>query len=82
MVKLRASASEAIGMFSILRHWAESEIGERPELAAELASFRAACKVLDIIQLAKKQVLPMKTAGVALWKAMKDWFRLHKGCLQ
>ena len=78
MDKLRASASEVLGMYSILRHWAESEIGERPELEAELASFKAACKVLDIILLAKKRVLPMKPAGVALRKAIKDWFRLHK----
>jgi len=78
MDKLRAAASELIGMYSLLRHWAESEIGSRAELASEFASLRAGCKVMDIILLAKKQVLPMKQAAAALRKALKVWFQLHK----
>ena len=52
----------------------ESEI----EVSAELASLKAACKVCDIILLAKKQVLPLLPAGESLKKAIKDWFQKHK----
>ena len=78
MDKLRASATELIGMYSILRHWAESEIGDREEMSNHVASLRAGCKVVDIIQMAKKQVLPMRPASLALRKAIRIWFQLHK----
>ena len=47
-------------------------------MSSELASLKAACKICDIIQLAKKQVLPMLQAGESLKKAIKDWFQKHK----
>ena len=78
MEKLKASASEVVGMYSILRHWAESEIGDAPELASELAALRVGCKAIDIILLAKRKVLPMEQAGKSLQEAIRSWYELHK----
>ena len=76
--KLRAQASELLGVYVLMRHWAETEVGCRPEVENERASFDAACKVVDIIQLAKKELLPMNDASHLLKVAMQRFMMLHK----
>jgi len=75
--KLKATASEVLGMYILLRHWVETELGEPAGLEAEFASFRAACHCTDIIMLAKKQLLPMRQAADLLRRGLSDWMSLH-----
>ena len=75
--KLKATASEALGMYVLLRHWVETEIGEPAELEAELASFKAACDCIDLILMAKKQLLPVREAAGLLRTRLSRWMRLH-----
>ena len=76
--KLRASASELLGMYVLLRHWAETEVGDREEVALERSSFDAACAVIDIIMMAKKQLLPMQEASRLLKQALTSFMQRHK----
>ena len=78
MEKLRASASECLGMYAILRHWAESEIGQQPDLLAQVASLKAGCEAIDLIQMAKRRCLPMREAATRLRTTLSTWLRLHK----
>ena len=75
--KLKATASEVLGMYIILRHWVETELGEPAGLEAEFASFKAACHCIHIIMLAKKQLLPMRQAAGLLRRWLSTWMRLH-----
>ena len=75
--KLKATASEVLGMYILLRHWVETELGEPAGLEAEFASFKAACHCMDIILLAKKQLLPMRQAAGLLRRGLSNWMRLH-----
>ncbi len=53
-------------------------MGDRPELEAELASFLAACRVVDIIQGAKKKLYSLREAGKELKTGQCRAMRLHK----
>ena len=47
--KLKCSASEALGLYSLLRHFVEVRVGHREELVTERRSFDAACAIIDLI---------------------------------
>ena len=78
--KLKCQASELIAMYSALRHFVETEIGDRPELANERRSFDAACNVLDIMLLAKRGSLNLAEAAVQLRAAVDHLLVVHKRC--
>ena len=75
---MRANASELLGMYTLFRFWAQTEVGDRPEVQAQRAAFDAACTVIDIIQMAKKQLIGMKAASKKLSRAVANHLRLHK----
>ena len=76
--KMRANASELLGMYTLFRFWAQTEVGDRPEVQAQRAAFDAACTVIDIIQMAKKHLIGMKVASKKLSRAVANHLRLHK----
>ena len=76
--KLKASASEMLGLYGLLRHWAATEIGDRPEVRAERESFEAACRVVDIMLTAKRGLLPVKSAAEQVILAHSHYMNLHK----
>jgi hypothetical protein len=81
--KLRASASELLGVYFLVRHWVETEVVPHladGELTGEVASFREGCTAVDIILAAKKKLLPMPTAADELRKTVSKWMQLHKAC--
>ena len=78
--KLKCQASELIAMYPALRHFVETEIGDRPELANERRSFDAACNVLDIMLLAKRGSLNLAEAAVQLRAAVDHLLVVHKQC--
>ena len=76
--KLRCNASELLSMYKLLRLWAETEIGDREEVALERSSFDACCSAIDIILMAKRQLLPMPEAGRFLKRALTNFMQRHK----
>lgn len=78
--KVKANASELLGLYSLMRHFIEKRFVDRPGyLAAERASFAACCKVVDTILLMKRGVINPKSASGrdSLSAAMFDHLRLH-----
>ena len=75
--RLKASASEILGIYSIVRHWAASIVGPRPEIVNQRASFDAACDTLDILIQAKRRTITLRQASVALSDACSRHMRLH-----
>ena len=52
--RLKAMASEMLCLYGLLRHWAATEVGDLPALAAQKESFDAACEVVDIFLQCKR----------------------------
>ena len=75
--KLRASASELLSMYKLLRLWAETEIGDKAEVARERSSFDACCSVIDAILMAKRQLLSMPEAGRLLKSRVTNFMQRH-----
>ena len=65
-------------MYKLLRLWAETEIGDEEEVALERSSFDACCSAIDIILMAKRQLLTMPEAGRFLKRALTNFMRRHK----
>ena len=78
--KLKCSASEVLSLYTLLRHFVETQIGVREELALERASFDAACAIIDITILAKRGVADLSSAAQLLRSAVKDHLDKHIHC--
>ena len=78
--KVRASASENLGLYALLRHFIETRLAAVDGLAAERASFASCCQVIDIFLAAKRnQADPLESAA-ALRRALVQHMTLHKAC--
>ena len=78
--KLKAYASELLGLYALMRHFVELRFKDRPhELVAQRSSFFACCHVVDaILQLKTGLVDPSSAAGCAeLNQAIFTHLRLH-----
>lgn len=78
--KIKASASELLGMYALMRHFIELRFKERPhDHAAERASFLACCNVVDVILNMKTGLLdPKSDAGCdELENAVFDHLKRH-----
>ena len=60
--KLKCDASELLNVYGMMRHFVDTRIGSEEAVSAEVASFRAACKVIDLILMAKRGLLSMAEA--------------------
>ena len=76
--RLKASASECLGAYALIRHFVETRIGDSPDIIKQKNSFLAACAVLDLILLTKQQNLANpRTTSRELRKALALHFELH-----
>ena len=75
--KLKASASECLGVYALLRHFLWTGVPRRPELALKHASFDAACAIIDIVVNAKREVSDYQTGAELLSNACEAHLRLH-----
>jgi hypothetical protein len=74
--KLKASASEVLGLYSLIRHFIETQlVASHGALAAERAAFDSACEIVDTIQLAKAG-LSTVDASVRLRTLYSEYWRL------
>ena len=78
--KLRASASECMGVYALVRHWLETRVEHNEALRAHRASFDAACKTIETLMLIKRKSLRMRDGAKQLRENMSTWLRLHKKC--
>ena len=62
--KVRATAGELLGVYPLVRHWAH-ESAQHESLRLELASFYAACDVVDAIMMAKCSASPSRVRAIA-----------------
>ena len=77
--KIRASASELLGMYALIRHFVERHL---LDVAAEgfqrqTASFQAACATIDLISLVKQGRVGLREGSVQLRRAHAEHLRLH-----
>ena len=76
--KLKASAAEMLGLYGLLRHWAATEIGDRPDVAVARESFEAACAVVDVLIQTKRGLLDLKLAAPRALEAHVQFMCAHK----
>ena len=66
--KIKCTATEMLGVYGLLRHFVQTRICDRHEIADHRSSFEAACKTLDIIKSAKQQILLLSlVAGLSIF---------------
>ena len=78
--KVRASASELIGLYSLLRHFFATQVDHTPALQPHLDSFQACCAVLDCILAAKKHLVSPREVADTLRAKIASFMRLHLAC--
>lgn len=75
--KLKCSASELLSLYGLLRYVVAVMVPRLPELVAQLASFDAACGVLDVILAAKRGELGIDEAAAVLRTRLQRHMELH-----
>jgi hypothetical protein len=74
---LKATASELLGLYALIRHYVETKVpNDRAPLAQ--ASFDACCKCVDIINWARHGRITTAEAAPMLKAAVQDYIRKHK----
>jgi len=78
--KIKASASELLSVYGLLRHWVLVELRGEDGMADHVESFNAVCEVVDILLRAKDGGLSTVEASRLLKRAAPRHFSLHKAC--
>lgn len=76
--KLKCSASELLGLYGLVRFFFEAHVPREAALEAKRLSFDAACKVLDLILIAKRGLASPRAAAGPLLEACRAHLQLHK----
>jgi hypothetical protein len=78
--KIKASLSELLGVYGLVRHFLDAHIdaGGDDLVLRSLASFRGACRIVDLIVLAKAKIADTTEVAMHLQRAMSDFLDLHK----
>ena len=78
--KVRAAASELLGLYSLVRHFFATQVDHTPALQPNLDSFQACCDVLDCILAAKKHLVSPREVADTLRARIARFMRLHLAC--
>jgi len=78
--KLKASASELLSVYGLLRHWVLLELQGADGMEKQVLSFNACCECIDILLQAKQGKLPMREAADLLERAATRHLEAHKDC--
>ena len=78
--KVRASASELLGLYSLLRHYFHTEFAITPALRPHWDCFQACCAILDMILAAKRGDISPREAANALRQRIRRFLELHIAC--
>jgi hypothetical protein len=76
--KLKCSCSEMLSLYGLMRHFVDVAVAGRPAVAGQVASFKALCRVIDIILSAKRGCSNIRDTSAALSTAINRFMDLHK----
>lgn len=76
--KLHCSASELLGVYSLVRLLLELRVPDSPERAAAKESFLLCCRIVDIFQRAKKMLITAHQAADQLERTLELYFAKHR----
>ncbi len=76
--KVKASCSELLGLYGLLRHYVECTVPPVPEHERARASFLAACSVMDAMLAAKFRMMQPADAAALVQERMSRFMVLHK----
>lgn len=76
--RLKCNCAELLGLYGLLRHWVEVRVGSRDEVRPQRASFDAACQVLDLLMIAKRQLALPGVTAAQLQQSVSRFLTLHK----
>ena len=74
--KLKATASETLGLYPLFRFWLETEFNGPPTVAPQLKSFMACCEVVALLMAAKHSGRAREGAE-EIQRAMEKFLKLH-----
>ncbi len=74
--KVKASCSEMLGLYGLLRYFFELYVGDNAAVRVEFRSFLAACKVLDLVLIAKRCIADFAGVTAQLQIATAEHLRL------
>lgn len=75
--KIRATCSELLGVYGLLRFFFELKLGRLPEHETQLQSFNAACEVIDVLLHFKHGLAAPADAAAELDTALQRHLELH-----
>lgn len=75
--RIKCSASELLGLYGLLRYIVAAHLPRVPELLPQLASFDAACSVMDCLTAAKRGVMTINDSAAALRAVLERHMTLH-----
>lgn len=78
--RIKATASELLCVYGMLRHWVLVELDGEDAMSAEVVSFNACCDVVDIMLLAKQGKVALREAARLLRSAVSRFFEAHLAC--
>ena len=79
--KVRASASELLGVYALLKVYLETEVDRTEETHANWESWSACCSVVDYILLVRNQrITDMNEAAKELRRRYQHFYVLHQRC--
>ena len=78
--KVRASASELLGLYSLLRHFFATQVDDDPALQPNRDSFQACCDVVDCILAAKKNLVSPRGVADILRGKIGRFMASHVAC--
>ena len=74
---IRASCSELLGMYGMLRFFFAVKFADQDEFKQELESFNAICEVIDLLLFCKRGLLGVDDAATRLDAALQRHLRAH-----
>ena len=74
---LKASMSQFLGLYGLLRHFVEVSAGRDHRLRDLVYNFMLVCKALDLLLAAKRRRLPPKAAGEQLMATLQAHLASH-----
>jgi hypothetical protein len=76
--KIKASCSELLALYGMLRHFVEERVAHIAGLGPQIASFQAVCRVMDLILVSKRGEADVLHASVELQRALEAHMQLHQ----
>ena len=74
---IKASMGELLGLYGLMRHFVEARCTTDNRVDAELRIFHLSCKAVDMILVAKRNLLPLREVGEKLMPLLEQQLRLR-----